>query len=371
MIAGLEPLDQWALELRVLRLAVWRRSGRYAEAEAELTALERDCTAAGAVSAALGAQVERAKLMYSTGNLPETQAIIRAIMVQAADGGYLYQLADAQHLLGLTYSLHKNMAQAEVELAAALALFEQLGEDARAADVRSMLGMALVGQGRNLEGIALWHEALRYFEDSGIRAAEVTLLERLGYAAWVEGDLVRTRRTLQRVLAILDTDDSLGLEMLRLMTHYNLGSVFILENKLEQALEQLATAEKLAQELADRMILFSIYLSRAQVAVLRGRPGDARILRSAALACAAEVKLDLNPSDACQLAVITVECEGAAAGESCWPSLTTAVKDAGMRMLLRATRSFVCAVRERTVDPERAALYERWTRDLDNWLGEN
>jgi len=363
---GLSPQDPAALEIRLLRANGWRRIGRQREAEADLAALRTDCASVGTAAATLDLRVwlEQAKLTFVLGEVEKAEGMAQGVADAALAAGARTVEGDAYFLLGLIGSMSRTAPQAQSYLERGLAIFEASDDEYRLAEGRSMLGMVLVNQGRNLEGIQLWRRALAYHESEGNAAAIATCLHRIGFAAWCEGDLEQTRRTLHRVLSLGDANPDAVAPHLRLMSEFNLASVELLDGRLEEAEQCLNRAERLALTVEDGTLLAATYTVRVSLALLRGRFGDAQTSRGLALRAMEEVN---DPPEAPNRMLFALAQYAAGQREdalAAWPAELPVDPDGDERMALRGVLVVLQSLRSRLQDAQALEQLTTWQAAL-------
>jgi tetratricopeptide (TPR) repeat protein len=354
-----------ALELRLLRANAWRRGGRQREAEAELEVLARDAAAAEAAgSLPLRVRLEQAKLIFVLGHSSAARAAAEEILAAAEAAGETLVAGDTHFLIGLILSLLNDKAASQRHFEQGLAIFEALRDEFRIAEGSSLLGMVLVNQGRNYDGIQLWRRALAFHESDDNPAGVATELQRIGYAAWCEGDLEQTRRTLQRVLSLGEHSPQVLSLHVRLMAEYNLAAVEVLDGRPEVAEPHLATADELAIKLDDRTLQAAVHALRARIALQRGRYRDALLCRSAAQRAAAEVAVEPDVFDRMLWAVVEAANGDLAAARQLWPAEPLPELDGDMRMHLREMRQLLDTLLQRAGEDGLNTLYAEWAEVL-------
>jgi hypothetical protein len=144
--------------------------------------------------------------------------------------------------------------------------------------------------------------------------------------------------------------------------------VELLEQRLETALEHFAQAERIAQQLGDNMILSSVYLSRAEIALLRGRYSEAAAQAQAAELAAAEIRYSLPLHSQMSLALVAAVCEGPAAARAKWPAPPYPPFRADKNVTLRGVQLLLRAVLGRADNAEAVELYHAWGSSLEQLI---
>lgn len=335
------------LNLRLLRADALRGGRRMADADAELAQGLADSLAHGLVNFTCRFELEQARQTFNTGDIPGCEAKAQAVLATALKLGDGLLAADARYLIGLTHAMREETAVAQREVELAAAAFEDLGEEFRLAEARSVLAMLLVKQGRNLEGINIWRRSLIYHENEGHTPSIVTELERIGFATWCEGDLETTRRTLQHVLGLYETHPEVDSPRKRALTHYNMANVETRDANLEQAAANYALAASHNAALQDKALQANLDLQRAVLAVLLDDAPEALRLRAAALALAEEIRMPWSPVDHMLLALVLAAAGRVAQAQGEWPASAYRRPDGEQRMALRGVLQVIEALLNR------------------------
>lgn len=360
LLDGPAAAGQPQAALRLLRATAWRRSGRQREAEAELEALAVELGAAdGPALLAQQVKLEQAKLFSQRGPSGRAREWAKEVAQASAALGALQLECDAHLLMGMLDSLEAQPGLGQQHFEQGLDCAVRAGDDFRTADARSMLGMSLIGQGQSFEGIGLWRQALTYHEAEGNTAAVATQLNRIGYAAWCDGDLEQARRTLLRVLSLADGEPEAVPPQLRMMAEFNLASVDLFAGRLDDAERMLDSAARRALMLGDGMLNGAVHIQRVALALLRGRPSEALACRTAALRAMAEIKDEPGLAGRMVLALAQLAAGQLAQARDAWPAELPATIQADERMGLCGVELMITAQTSRLTD-EAAALAAAW-----------
>lgn len=356
--------DPAHIELRLIRAIAMRSNGRTQEAGDELAELEANCIRQGLTRLRANIKLEQARLMFSSGKLSEALVAARTLLQSGYSSLDPILDGDARFLLGRILAMSGETWQAEAELGRALAVFEEQRDDWRRAEAQSALAMVLVRQGRNFEGIRLWHEALAYHEMEGNTAIVARELERIGYATWCAGDLEQTRRTLERVLQMREENPSEKASRSLLATHFNMAGLELLEGKHEAARFHMEKAQQLAEELGDRILYAGTKLIEAALALISDEPARARASATAALQTAGEISYTFPLCEQPIFALVHLANGDKAAAQAAWPLLPSGL-DGAQHMSLRTVRTVLRALLDSAPSAEQTEMYAVWDAELD------
>jgi tetratricopeptide (TPR) repeat protein len=315
-----EPACAEADELRLLLAHVWRRCGRMQDAEKEYRALIADAEQRGDTALVLRARLGRGRLLCNQGELARSEIDLNCV-TEAAAALPPKALGEYHYLRGQLHFQRHETNSAQQSFEAALAVMQAAGDEYGVAEAQSALGMSLLKQGRNYEGLQLWRKAAAYHEQQG-NATEVAIqLQRISFATWCEGDLDATRRTLLHVLQ-LATEHAASLPPnLPMMACFNLTSVELLAGELDLAERYLAETRQRAEQVGYRILLAELRILDAVLALYRGRYAEALQQRETALAACAEVGHELSPASRMDLALVLAANGRLAEAVAEWPPL--------------------------------------------------
>lgn len=351
------------LRLRLLLAEARKRCGEIEQASADLQHLADEAVRRGDLRLEFEAKLQLANIAFSRGDLGNCRTLGEQTLSLAIQLDDPALTGDAEYQLALPPAMQDRLDESFPRVQRAVELHSSAGDERRLAISRSLLAMLYVKQGRNFEGIQLWRQSLRYYENEGDDLGVAGELQRIGFATWCQGDLEQTRRTLERVLSIFAAWPEAVSPAQRMVIHFNLAHVEMRDRQLAAAEHCFDIAQDLGQKVGDMAMLANLHLARVALELLRDAPADALEQRRLALETAATVNLPFIPLDHMLFALALAangDWDGARAE---WQSGHYKSPDAEQVTMLRGVKLVLDHLWQQATGKERSD-YAAWRSEL-------
>jgi tetratricopeptide (TPR) repeat protein len=360
------PDDLAARFVEVRRLSA---QGRVREAQEAAAAVLDAALAEGRVDLVVQVRLFRGRLLCNLGDLLGADAELAALeplrgSFTADDAARCLYLQAQQH-----FQRHETQ-QAEQGFAATLAAWQALGDEQGIAEAQSALGMALVKQGRNFEGLKLWRQALAYYEGQGDAYGTAVQLQRISFAAWCEADMESARRTLLHLLRLEEEHQGVLPPTLGMMANFNLSSVELFAGNLEAAEQYLETTRERAAAVGYDILVANLHIMQAALELRRQRPLLALAARDEALRQCAASGYAFTNTDHMHLALVLAANGDLEGARREWPVRTAGQPDREEAMHLREVLLVLEAVRPKADSPAAGAQLAQWQAELAALAGD-